>query len=404
LTFLKVDVTLFVKLRENNSKEEAHMTDHPVLNELPTDRRRRTRSSIYHYLYSSEKPCSKQQIANDLNLSLPTVYQNLSELLEAGLIDYVGAQRSSGGRPAMQLSVIPDARLSAGISITSRRLRFILTDLKCNQRGFKDVHHNHSLKEPGFDAFLAEELERFLDEQNVDRERLLGVGVTIAAMLSPDGQEILYAPTLKMYNVPLSKLLNKIPYKVYPENDGTSGGFGEWFSTPNDTSIAFLSLEDGVGGAVLVNNAPFTGCDNRSGEFGHMCVEPGGLKCACGSTGCLEAYCSAMRLSDNLGITLREFFAGVDSGNRRYRELLDDYLIHLAIGIHNIRMVLNCDVVIGGFMSTFLEPYIPSLRKFLARYDKFDGDSSYLRLSRHGKYASLMGSAFYFVKDFLDEI
>ena len=380
------------------------MTDHPVLNELPTDRRRRTRSSIYHYLYSSEKPCSKQQIANDLNLSLPTVYQNLSELLEAGLIDYVGAQRSSGGRPAMQLSVIPDARLSAGISITSRRLRFILTDLKCNQRGFKDVHHNHSLKEPGFDAFLAEELGRFLDEQNVDRERLLGVGVTIAAMLSPDGQEILYAPTLKMYNVPLSKLLNKIPYKVYPENDGTSGGFGEWFSTPNDTSIAFLSLEDGVGGAVLVNNAPFTGCDNRSGEFGHMCVEPGGLKCACGSTGCLEAYCSAMRLSDNLGITLREFFAGVDSGNRRYRELLDDYLIHLAIGIHNIRMVLNCDVVIGGFMSTFLEPYIPSLRKFLARYDKFDGDSSYLRLSRHGKYASLMGSAFYFVKDFLDEI
>ena len=380
------------------------MTVHPVLNEPPTDRRRRTRSSIYHYLYSAEKPCSKQQIANDLNLSLPTVYQNLSELLDAGLIDYAGSQRSSGGRPAMLLSVIPDARLSVGISITAHRLRFILTDLKCNQRGFKDVHHNNSLKEPGFDVFLVEELERFLDELNVDRERLLGVGVTIAAMLSPDGQEILFAPTLKMYNVQLSKLLDKIPYKVHPENDGSSGGFGEWFGAPDDTSIAFLSLEDGVGGAVIVNNAPFTGCDNRSGEFGHMCVEPGGLKCACGNNGCLEAYCSAMRLSDNLGITLRDFFAGVDSGNRRYRELLDDYLIHLAIGIHNIRMVLCCDVVIGGFMSTFLEPYIPTLRKFLARYDKFDNDSNYLHLSRHGKYASLLGSAFYFVKDFLDEI
>ncbi len=380
------------------------MTVQPVLIEPPTDRRRRTRSSIYHYLYSAERPCSKQQIANDLNLSLPTVYQNLSELLDAGLIDYSGSQRSSGGRPAMLLSVIPDARLSAGISITSHRLRFILTDLKCSRRGFKDVRHNHLLNDPGFDVFLADELERFLDEQNVDRERLLGVGVTIAAMLSPDGQEMLFAPTLNMYNVPLSTLLDKIPYKVHPENDGSSGGFGEWFGAPNDTSIAFLSLEDGVGGAVIVNNAPFAGSDNRSGEFGHMCVEPGGLKCACGSSGCLEAYCSAMRLSDNLGITLREFFAGVDSGNRRYRELLDDYLIHLAIGIHNIRMALCCDVVIGGFMSTFLEPYIPVLRKFLSRYDKFDADSSYLRLSRHGKYASLMGCAFYFVKDFLDEI
>ena len=135
-----------------------------------------------------------------------------------------------------------------------------------------------------------------------------------------------------------------------------------------------------------------------------MCVEPGGLACACGNSGCLEAYCSAMRLSDQLGITLREFFAGVDAGNERYRALLDDYLMHLAIGIHNIRMVLNCDIVIGGFMSTFLEPYMPYLRRFLREYDQFDADSSYLRLSRHGKYAALMGCAFYFVKDFLDEI
>ena len=92
------------------------MTDQPVLTVTPTDRRRRTRSSIYHYLYAAPSPCSKQQIANDLNLSLPTVYQNLSELLEAGLIDYTGAQRSSGGRPAKQLSVIPDARLWAYLS------------------------------------------------------------------------------------------------------------------------------------------------------------------------------------------------------------------------------------------------------------------------------------------------
>ena len=157
------------------------MTDQPVLTVTPTDRRRRTRSSIYHYLYAAPSPCSKQQIANDLNLSLPTVYQNLSELLEAGLIDYTGAQRSSGGRPAKQLSVIPDARLSVGISITVHRLRFILTDLKCNQRGFKDVHHTHALEEDSYDAFLAAELESFLNEQQVDRSRLPGVGVTIAA-------------------------------------------------------------------------------------------------------------------------------------------------------------------------------------------------------------------------------
>ena len=85
------------------------MTEKPVLEETLTERRRRTRSSIYHYLYSAEAPCAKQKIAADLNLSLPTVYQNLTELAEAGLIDYAGAQPSSGGRPAMNLAVVAGA-------------------------------------------------------------------------------------------------------------------------------------------------------------------------------------------------------------------------------------------------------------------------------------------------------
>ena len=111
------------------------MTEKPALEETLTERRRRTRSSIYHYLYSAEAPCAKQKIAADLNLSLPTVYQNLTELAEAGLIDYAGAQPSSGGRPAMNLAVVAGARVSVGVSITEHRLRFILTDLKLNELG-----------------------------------------------------------------------------------------------------------------------------------------------------------------------------------------------------------------------------------------------------------------------------
>ena len=60
------------------------------LNEAISDRRRQTRSNVYHYLYQSPEPRSKQDISRDLNLSLPTVYQNVSELLDAGLIEYAG--------------------------------------------------------------------------------------------------------------------------------------------------------------------------------------------------------------------------------------------------------------------------------------------------------------------------
>lgn len=379
------------------------MSESSSFDEKLTDRRRRTRSSIYHFLRSSP-PCSKQQIAQELNLSLPTVYQNLTELHDAGLVDYAGAQPSSGGRPAMQISVVADARVSVGLSITEHRLRFILADLRLNELGFKDVHHAKNLMDSDFSRFLAGELELFLDEHKVDREKLLGVGVTIAAVVSHDTKTIVFAPTLNLYNVPFERLLHHIPYPTHPDNDGTSGGFAEWYTSPSPRNIAFLSIEDGVGGAVLVNGTQYIGNNNRSGEFGHMCVQPGGLRCACGRRGCLEAYCTATRLSNQLGMTLREFFEKLEAGDEECRRLFDDYIMHLAIGVHNIRLALDCDVVIGGFMADFLEPYLPEIRKKLIELDQFDTDGSYLHLSWCPKHAALLGAAFYYVKEFLDSI
>ena len=352
------------------------MAEVSALDQTISARRRQTRSSIYRYLYEAGVPCSKQQIAAALGLSLPTVYQNLTELAAAGLIGEAGMQPSSGGRPATQLSIL----------------------------GYKDVRHQKDVSDPDYSSFLAAQLERFLDENGVDRGKLLGVGVSLAGVISAESRSILFAPTLALRDVPFSQLLQAIPYPTRLENDGTCGGFAEWFSSPGTRNIAFLSIEDGVGGSVLVNGAQFTGDNGRSGEFGHMCVEPGGLPCKCGRRGCLEAYCSATRLTEVSGVTLREFFLGVECGNSAYRTLLDDYLRHLAIGIHNIRLALDCDVVLGGFMAKFLEPYLPQLRDQLAQLDPFDAAGAYLHLSRYPKHAALIGAALYFVKQFLDQV
>ena len=75
------------------------MAEVSALDQTISARRRQTRSSIYRYLYEAGVPCSKQQIAAALGLSLPTVYQNLTELAAAGLIGEAGMQPSSGGRP-----------------------------------------------------------------------------------------------------------------------------------------------------------------------------------------------------------------------------------------------------------------------------------------------------------------
>ena len=106
-----------------------------------TERRRQTRGSIYRYIYDETGFCTKQSVATALKLSLPTVYQNLNELVDAGLAEYSGEQRSTGGRKAMGLRIVPGARFAVGVSITDDRLKLTAADLRLKETAYRRVSH-----------------------------------------------------------------------------------------------------------------------------------------------------------------------------------------------------------------------------------------------------------------------
>ena len=87
-------------------------------NEVITERRRLTRNKMYRFIYDSRSPVSKQQLANEMGYSLPTVQQNIAELLSAGLIRPGEIQKLTGGRPAVGYTVEDRVRFSVGISVS----------------------------------------------------------------------------------------------------------------------------------------------------------------------------------------------------------------------------------------------------------------------------------------------
>lgn len=374
------------------------------LAETVTERRRQTRKSIYSYLFYSDKPHSKQDIASDLSLSMPTVHQNLSELIEAGLVRADGMQQSTGGRRAKQLTIAENAHFAVGVYIMEDRLRFLAANLRMREIAYKSNRRLaiHEVNDIG--KLLADELEIFLDEFGLNRNKLLGVGIAIPAVIDDERQEIALSPTLHLKNTSLSAITNNLKYPYYISNDATSGGYAEWLTQPEQNRMAYLLLETGVGGAVLLNGALYEGNNRRSGEFGHMCVEPNGLPCNCGKRGCLEAYCTVARISDDLGISIEEFFEGLELGNPAYVSLWEDLLSHLAIGINNIRMALDCDVILGGLLTQFLEPYLPELRKRAAELNTFENNADYIKLCRYPKRASTLGVALHFINEFIESI
>ena len=362
------------------------------------------KSRMYRALYETQDFCSKQALARQCSVSMPTMYQNLAELMEEGLVRYSGEGRSTGGRRAQGLEIVADARFSVGISVTEKNLRLVAADLRLQEMAFQTVSYDICAQLKEGTADLSGILEAFLDDFSLERSRLLGVGVTIPGMLTKDHSGIFFAPTLGLKNVPIRTLTENIPYPSYVDNDGSASGHAECFVRRGPRDMAYLSWENGVGGAVLIGGDPYSGANERSGEFGHLCVEPGGLLCACGKQGCLEPYCSPLRIEQSFGVTLDEFFLGVAEHNPDYETLLYDMLRHLAIGVNNIHMTLDCDVILGGFFSEYLQPWLPVLKSYIRALDPFNEDAEFVRLSTLRHHITPLGAALHFIREFISQV
>jgi predicted NBD/HSP70 family sugar kinase len=336
-------------------------------------------------------------------MSLPTLSQNLNELMEMGLLDNSIIAESTGGRKPRILSVVHEARFAIGAELSPHHIRLVAVDLGIHELGYKTIERTFR---PNVDYALglANDIESFIDGLDLDRGRLLGVGITLPGIISADQTIVESAPTLKIIRLNTNLFNSHIPYPLVLSNDANAGGFAEWWNRTNLDSIAYLSLGRGVGGAILMNGVPYTGLRQRSGEFGHMCIHPEGAECSCGRQGCLEAYCSSARLSDDLGITLEEFFVGLEAGNPAYQQIWRRYLDDLSIGIVNIHTALDCDVVLGGLLTQFLGNYMGELEKRISRLDSFWDGNSYLHLCRYHAKSNSIGAALRFIDAFLNEI
>ncbi|MBS1792561.1 MAG: ROK family protein [Acidobacteria bacterium] len=107
---------------------------------------------------------------------------------------------------------------------------------------------------------------------------------------------------LKSPNVPcldgfrmVAALESELSIKAMIENDANAAAVGEnWLGASKGfRNSIMVTLGTGVGGGIILNGEVLRGVDGTAGEIGHICVEPFGAPCGCGSRGCVEQYSSA---------------------------------------------------------------------------------------------------------------
>ena len=86
-------------------------------------------------------------------------------------------------------------------------------------------------------------------------------------------------------------------------------------------------------------------------------------------------------------------------------ENLFDVYDDLSMAVHNIRMLFDGNVILGGYMGSYIEEYMEDLWKRVDNRNPFgDKAENYLMVCQCKTEASASGAAAYYIERFLDEI
>jgi predicted NBD/HSP70 family sugar kinase len=356
---------------------------------------------IFNLLYQ-RKAMTKQDIVTTLGLSLPTVSLILKELTDRGFVGKSGTLDSSGGRKPELNALIYDARITLGMELAQGYLRIVASDLAgevlhCDLVPVKFTNTEAYYRELGE---LATEL---MTRWKIDRERTLGVGIAIPGIVDRNVKMVEFAPTLGVRNLPFETITRFILYPTELENEANLAGLAELWGREQLNNAVYVSLNKGIGGAIIIDSKIFTGLGFRAGEFGHMTIQKDGKKCSCGKRGCLEAYCSTTELFGK-GKDLDAFTKGLQNGKADCRKRLETYLDYLAIGINNLHMAFDSDIIVGGAVNGLLQEYAGDLHRRVAEHDLFDNNASYLHIGKFDGTASAVGAALLLVSEFMKAI
>jgi predicted NBD/HSP70 family sugar kinase len=201
---------------------------------------------------------------------------------------------------------------------------------------------------------------------------IVGVGVAVVGIVRRSDGMVSIAPNLGWRDEPLGERLTEalgldVPIAFANEADLAALAEHRRGVARGVDDIVLVWGSVGVGGGVIIDGKPLTGVAGYSGEVGHIPVNPDGLPCRCGSTGCWETEVGSSALLRRAGRPPEggtEGFAAVladaEAGDPVALAAFAETGRWLGIGLAGIINVLNPQLVVLGGRLSASYPFVRS--------------------------------------------
>ena len=331
---------------------------------LLRDRNFRT---MLEYL-AMQGPHSRVELAEQLDLSQPSVSRMVDALLHSGLLQEGRRIASKAGRRQTLLDINPRAAVVCGVSVRATFIRVTLADFKGNA-----ISRQSRERHPA----SAEELVDQVRQMVTTELARLGLGTSLAglALGIPGVWDITKQQVRAVPNVPeldgvdmLDLLKHSFSDMVHPEAVAVDNavnyaaiGEGAYGVAMGCNDFFYLSIGSGAGGGLVIDNRVHQGFQGFGGEIGLLPVWSEGKLLP------LEHLVSRSALVETstgagLGEDWEDLFRRAEGESEQALEILAELSKFLAQAICAVTILLNPQlVVLGGSVGRYSATLIPSI-------------------------------------------
>jgi len=236
---------------------------------------------------------------------------------------------------------------------------------------------------------IADSVAQYLQEKNIDRSQVIGIGIGVPGPVRDDGT-VIKCVNLGWDIINVQTILSDLTgLLVRVGNDANVAALGESWKGGGAgcENMVMATLGTGVGGGIIIGGKPLNGVHGAAGEIGHLVLnkyetEP----CGCQKRGCAEQYCSAsgvarlarrhmvLSTQDSVlrgidPVTAKDVFDAGKAGDPLALEILEDYYDYLGRFLSIICGVVDPEVVVlGGGVSKAGQPLLDGARRYFDQH------------------------------------
>ncbi len=365
-------------------------------------------------------PISRVSLARLAKLTPATAFSIVEELMDQNLVRESGIGASAGGRRPLLFEFNPQAYAAVGVDLRANRLIAVVTDLAAQPLA-KTVQPYRGEIDGVEGAHLISQVARdVIRSSGISPEKLVGLGISVPALIDLDGGVIVKAVNLGWEQVPLRDLLDKrLDMPIHIVDVGLALTVGEaYFGAGRGVqNLMCVNVGSGIGSGIIVGGRIYRGADGVAGEIGHMTVDEDGPQCRCGNYGCLERLAASPAIVERAAkglkqgalsairglvggrledITVQVVVEAAKSGDEFARGILAETGRYLGVGVASVVNILNPEMVIvgGGVPQLAGELLLEPLRQAV-RLRAFEVHARRVRIvtSELGIEASAIGAA-----------